>query len=455
MGLGFNTRIGAISADVTSSNSTNFGKTVKGNSLRILYAKTFTGTNTTFSLAGYRYSTEGYRTLQEHVQDGTTSTWNSEYDSTDFISISERNRNRSRSRTNLSISQRLGRNSEYGSLSFSGSDQRYWNNSGSQSISAGYGNHWGRVGYNLSFSHTRNIFSNIGSTDDSFNYRYTGPHKNTVIGLMLSIPLGRDVNAPRLSLNTISQTGGRYNSQAGVYGRLPSIDTAYSLQAGYNSEGSTTGSINLNKQTSVTDMSLGYSQGSNYSNTSFTAGGSIVAHAGGVNMARRASETFILVEVPGQAGVSLSNASDSVTARNGFAIVPSAMPYRANWVSVDTRNLNADIEFENTTIQVVPRRGAVVLARFQASAGRRVQFQLFDHNADPLPVGSIVQDSEGRQLAMSDPSGKALALVTEDAATLTLLWADKQCQASYTLPPPSKEINYERVKLMCQSEDTL
>ena len=130
MSLGFNTRIGAISADVTSSNSTNFGRIVKGNSLRILYAKTFSGTNTTFSLAGYRYSTEGYRTLQEHVQDGTTSTWDSEYDSTDFISISERNRNRSRSRTNLSISQRLGRNLEYGSLYFSGSDQRYWNNSG-------------------------------------------------------------------------------------------------------------------------------------------------------------------------------------------------------------------------------------------------------------------------------------------------------------------------------------
>lgn len=456
LGLGFNTRIGAISADLTNSSSTNFGNTVKGNSLRLLYAKTFTGTNTTFSLAGYRYSTEGYRTLQEHVQDKTDQILASDdYDSTDFVSVINRNQGRSRSRTNVNISQRLGRNSEYGSLYFSGSDQRYWNNSGSQSISAGYGSHWGRLGYTLSFSHTRNIFGNVGSADDRSIYRYTGPNKNTVIGLMLSIPLGIDVNAPRLSLNTVSQTGGRYNSQAGVYGRLPSIDTSYSLQAGYNSEGSTTGSINLNKQTSVTDMSLGYSQGNNYSNTSFTASGSVVAHAGGFNLARRASETFILVEVPGQAGVRLGNSSDSVTARNGFAIVPTAMPYRANWVAIDTRNLSADIEFENTTMQVVPRRGAVVLARFQASTGRRVQFQLYDANGEALPVGSIVQDSEGRQLAMSDPSGKALALVLEDAATLTLLWADKQCQAAYALPPPNEEINYERIKLTCQSEETL
>ncbi|MNW20330.1 hypothetical protein D3C71_2206920 [compost metagenome] len=50
---------------------------------------------------------------------------------------------------------------------------------------------------------------------------------------------------------------------------------------------------------------------------------------------------------------------------------------------------------------------------------------------------------------MSDPSGKALALVHDQSATLTIKWADEQCQASYSLPERDKALNYERVLLKC------
>ena len=72
IGAGRNTSIGAVSLDLTHSSSTTNGSEVKGSSLRALYAKTFTGTDTNFTLAAYRYSTEGYRTLTEHVQELST-----------------------------------------------------------------------------------------------------------------------------------------------------------------------------------------------------------------------------------------------------------------------------------------------------------------------------------------------------------------------------------------------
>jgi outer membrane usher protein len=44
-------------------------------------------------------------------------------------------------------------------------------------------------------------------------------------------------------------------------------------------------------------------------------------------------------------------------------------------IDLDTRDLSGDIDIEIATQQVVPRRGAVVLAKLAGSNGRRVQFE--------------------------------------------------------------------------------
>ncbi|MFP1461893.1 fimbria/pilus outer membrane usher protein [Escherichia coli] len=56
----------AISFDVTHARSQfDYGDNESGQSYRFLYSKRFEDTNTTFSLVGYRYSTEGFYTLNE------------------------------------------------------------------------------------------------------------------------------------------------------------------------------------------------------------------------------------------------------------------------------------------------------------------------------------------------------------------------------------------------------
>ncbi|MNE81584.1 F1 capsule-anchoring protein precursor [compost metagenome] len=124
-------------------------------------------------------------------------------------------------------------------------------------------------------------------------------------------------------------------------------------------------------------------------------------------------------------------------------------PYRVNWINLDTRDLGGDIEIDNATQQVVPRRGAVVLARYASKTGRRVQFALFDAQHQPIPFGASLEDSAGKQLAISDPSGKALALVEEDTGTLIISWQGQRCEAPYTLPKRDKALNYERASLVC------
>ncbi|MGE8420904.1 fimbria/pilus outer membrane usher protein [Pseudomonas sp.] len=423
LGAGRNMSIGAVSLDVTHSSSRTFGRTIEGNSLRALYAKTFTGTDTNFTLAAYRYSTEGYRTLSEHV---------------DALSNEGENRTgNSKTRTDLTINQSLGRNQQFGSIYLNASDQRYWGRGASQSLSAGYSNYWGEVSYNLGATYTKDVG----------NY---GPSNNdTLINLSLSFPLGSKPRAPRAFVSASTQKASD-STQVGINGYLSeNSDTYYSVQGGNSSTGGSTASVNLSTRTSVMDISAGYSQGRGYNSQSLNVAGSVVGHAGGINLGQTVGETFALAQVEGVTGVKIGSFSGAKTTGNGFAVVPNMQPYRVNWINLDTRDLGGDIEIDNATQQVVPRRGAVVLARYASKTGRRVQFALFDAQHQPIPFGASLEDSAGKQLAISDPSGKALALVEEDTGTLIISWQGQRCEAPYTLPKRDKALNYERASLMC------
>ncbi|NWN47158.1 fimbrial biogenesis outer membrane usher protein [Pseudomonas sp. MAFF 301514] len=423
VGAGRNTSIGAVSLDMTHSVSRTFGQQVTGNSVRALYAKTFTGTDTNFTLAAYRYSTEGYRTLTDHVEE--------------LSNEGQKRTGNSKTRTDLTINQSLGRNQQFGSVYVNASDQRYWGRGGSQSLSAGYSNYWGDVSYNLSATHTKDV-GNYGASNN-----------DTLINLSVSFPLGSKPRAPRAFMSASTQKGSD-TTQLGVNGYLTeNSDTYYSLQGGNSSTGGSTGSANLSTRTSLMDISGGYSQGRGYSAQNLNVAGSVVAHAGGINLGQTVGETFALAHVDGVQGVKIGSFSGAKTGRNGYAVIPNAQPYRVNWISLDTRDLGADIEIDNATQQVVPRRGAVVVARYTSKSGRRVQFALFDAHHQPIPFGASLESVAGKQIAMSDPSGKALALIEEDAGTLLIKWGDQHCQAPYTLGERNKALNYEQVDLTC------
>ncbi|MGU9855636.1 fimbria/pilus outer membrane usher protein [Pseudomonas sp. LF245] len=423
VGVGRNTPIGAVSLDMTHSASRTFGQAVTGNSLRALYAKTFTGTDTSFTLAAYRYSTEGYRTLTEHVEE--------------LSSDGQRRTGNSKTRTDLTVNQSLGRNQQLGSVYVNASDQRYWSRGGSQSLSAGYSNYWGQVSYNVGATYTKDVGN-------------AGPSNNdTLVNLSLSFPLGSTPRAPRAFVSSSTQKNND-TTQVGVNGYMTDdSDTYYSLQGGNSSTGGSNGSANLSTRTSVMDVSASYSQGRGYNSQSLNVAGSVVGHAGGINLGQTVGETFALAQVEGVSGVKIGSFSGAETGSNGYAVVANAQPYRVNWISLDTRDLGADIEIDNATQQVVPRRGAVVLARYVSKTGRRVQFALFDAQHKPIPFGASLEDSAGKQLAISDPNGKALALVEQDAGTLVIKWGEQQCQASYALGERNKKLNYERVDLRC------
>ncbi|WP_321837503.1 fimbria/pilus outer membrane usher protein [Pseudomonas kulmbachensis] len=427
LGASQNTAIGAFSADVTQSTSTNAaGQRNKGQSARLLYSKTLASTDTTFSLASYRYSTEGYRTLSEHIGD------------MDFNDRHSRG-GRAKSRFDITLNQSLG-GRKYGALYLRMGEQRYWNLPGkTQQFSLGYGSNWRSLSYSLNAAHT--LSANAQRENSA----------GTRVSLSLSFPLGSSSRPTRVSSNLSTDNKGAHSLQTGASGSvLGRDDVFYSVNAGHESLGGKTFSGNLNGTTLGAQVGAGYAQGDTFKSLNGTASGSIVAHAGGINFGQTVGESFTLVQVPGVAGVPVGNNAGVTTGANGYAVVPNSQPYRSNWINLDSSQLGADIEIDNTTFQVIPRRGSVTVARFNAKQGRRVQFELVKADGTPMPFGTRVENSQGTQLAIADPSGQALVMVESDKGVLKVKSGALVCEAAYSLPERTSNQGYEQARLVCR-----
>ncbi|QXW47414.1 fimbria/pilus outer membrane usher protein [Pseudomonas amygdali] len=425
IGAGINTGLGAVSLDITRSVSQVAQQSRSGQSLRVRYANTLDVTDTTLAVAGYRYSTEAYRTLSQHVSDTDPQRH--------ALSAGL-----ARDRLELSVTQIVS--SHAASLSLTASEQRYWNLPGkTRQLYLSYNAAWQTVNYSLSIERNEDFGRNGEASTDNR------------VALSVTLPLGSSPGSSRLSFNAVRDSTGEYNAQTGLNGQvLGDRDTFYSVQAGHDSSSGSFGAGKISTTTGFGRFEAGYSQGQGYDAFSLSAAGSLVAHPGGVNLGQALGETFALVQVPDVSGARLKSFSNVETADNGYAVLPYAQAYRTNWVSLDTRQLGADVDLENAITQLVPRRGAIPVVRFKAIVGRRVQFELVRADGSKVPLGASVEDEQGRALAVVDPGSQALVLSEQDVGSLRVRWSDQSCQAAFSLPPRDPARAYERIRVTCQ-----
>ncbi|QTO51567.1 fimbria/pilus outer membrane usher protein [Burkholderia latens] len=433
VGVGTNTPIGALSVDVTQSSSRVRGKRSTGQSMRVLYAKTFTRTNTNFTLAAYRYSTSGYRTFGDHVNELANREGGS------LLAATGGGAGRSRSRIDLTTSQDFGGAArQYGSVYLNVTHQTFWGRPGaSRSVSIGYGGAWKQLSYSMNLSQTR---------DTRFSEA-----NNSQVMLTLSIPLGSKLRSPRAYTNVSHDGGGRINVQSGLNGFV-SEKLSYAIQTGYASAtGNATGGASITRDTDVGQLNASVNVARDYQSASIGATGALVLHRGGVNLSRSVGDTFALLKADGLKGTSLTTDGGTPFGRNGYAVATYAQPYRLNNLSLDTRDVGADVELEDTVKQVVPRRGAIVQATFAGYRGQRAQFALQQAEGTPVPFGASVEDARtGRHLAIADPNGNAFVLLSQDQGVLTVKWKNGRCQAPYALRKVAAGRNYVREVVRCR-----
>lgn len=421
-----NTPFGAFSSSLTHSSSTSESGVKTGQSVQFNYAKTINATDTTFSLAGYRFSSEGYRSLTEHVTDQRQVDGN-------------KTLGRTRTRLDLTINQTLG-NRRHGTIYVGGEERNYWNLPGkSQQYKAGYANAWGTLNYSIDMTYAKN------------QQNASTPNTSQLL-LTLSMPLGKVSSAVRVDSSLNLQNSGDYSVSTGINGPLPvALNAHYNARLTQGSSGNTSATVGLNTQTPVARLDAGYTQGRSTYSGNVGAHGSIVAHAGGINLGQSVGDTFTLAHVPGaRPGTRLGNYSSATVGQNGYAVVPSTRPYRHNWISLNTEDLGSDLEIENPMQQVIPRRGSITLATFNTVTGRRVQMELLNPDGTPLPFGASVEDESGRQLAVVDPGGYALIMAGQNTGTVDVKFSGGACRGSYELSPKDSALGYDQISVVCK-----
>lgn len=362
VGGAVNTPLGAIGADITRSRARVWGqRDSRGDSLRLNYQRFVAATGTHVGLAGYRYSTAGFLTLDQHatvLRDG----WQP--------------KERTRARVEINVSQRIGPGS---SLYASGGQASYWNTQQRRNdLQVGFQSMLGPLAYSLYAQ----------------RYHSPGGRQDTRYSATFSLPLGSSPRAPRSS-GQLSHSARGSQLQLGINGALDGDrNVTYNLSSSRSSDGGASQNGHVSYLGSHGAASGGYSRGTGYRTVSLSASGSVVAHAGGINVGQPAGDDFALVQAAGAQGARVGSGNDIRVGRNGYALLPHISPYRWNRIDLDPSGLPLEVELLKTSQRVAPTAGSIVRVEFPVRRERTLFIDATDEAGRPLPFAVPVQDAD-------------------------------------------------------------
>ena len=420
LGAGFNLgSVGALSLDASQSwadikeNPTADNTTAsEGQSYRVRFSKDFPLTGTNFSVAGYRYSTHGYYSLQNFIDRANAHSG--------CCSLT----GRTKDRFDASASQIF---SGFGSLALSLVSESYWDNSRMESLGVSYSNTLGRISYFINYSYSRNVQSTGQNSDSS-------PTSDNMISLTMSMPFGADISA-NYNLNS-SRTGDTTHSLGLSGSAFADRSLNWNVQEGYNaSDKSISGNVNLNYQGSRGEVAAGYGYDSYSSHYNYSLRGGMVAHSGGVTLSRYLGESVALVEAPGVSDVAVRGQTNITTDAFGYAVVPFVRPYHENNLSLDEQQVSG-AEIDNIVRKVVPTRNAIVKVKYDTWIGYKAMVTI-NYKNKAVPFGAVVtledenlNDTERRSSIVGD-AGQVYITGLPKKGRLFVKWGDTQNSQCY------------------------
>lgn len=428
LGTAVGTPLGAFAFDVTQArthlgnNTDNEGQHLSDNSLsgqsyQVSYSKVISETNSNLSLAAYRFSTDGYLDFMNAMQ-----TRNAVAKGLNPDSVW-----RAKNRFTVTAGQGLPEN--WGQFYASGSVQNYWNKDGNDSqLQLGYSNRYQRLTYGLTMSRS---FSNNGGNQNNYL-------------LSLSFPLGRSDSTytPQMRLALSHDSNGRNGEQATLSGTGGAESQfSYGMTAmNTNQGGGSSGSLNGQYRSQMTNLNGSYSVGNGYQGASVGLSGTVVGHPGGITFSPYTSETMAIVEAKGATGAAVSSYPGIYIDRFGYAAVPYLNPYEMNEVSLDPKGTAADVELENTSQKIAPYSGAVVMLKYKTKRGSPILITS-TVKGQPVPFGADVLNKKGQSIGAVGQGGQIYARVEDERGRVVVKWGqtpDQQCSVNYILPPMPK-----------------
>uniref|UniRef100_UPI0026214C96 fimbria/pilus outer membrane usher protein n=1 Tax=Oleiagrimonas sp. TaxID=2010330 RepID=UPI0026214C96 len=478
IGGAFNTRYGAFAMDLTQAGATIPGYHGQdGQSLRLSYSKIIPDTQTSLSVAAYRYSSSGFLSLtdaasaRDYAHRGLSLTQylpatmqlidgvpvstpltpaqqailsgQSPGNTTALVAtglVHQRNH------FTLSLNQRLGERG--GSLYLNSTISDYWNRSGSdRQFQVGYNNMLHGVSYNISATRTRDPFGH-------YNNRYF---------VSFSVPLGASSHAPNFTLNVNHDNLSGSQDQGMLTGNLGDDNQFNYGATASHAEGSGGNAVAVNAgyRSPYAVIGASYGKGGNYSQASVNVSGAVVAHPGGVTFGQPTGDTIGIVHAPGAEGARVTNAPGVRIDHAGYALVPYLNPYQRNTIRLDPQGLPLDVQLDSTSEETAPYAGAVVMVDFKTQNGRAMIVRIQRGNGRSVPFGAEVLNAKGDTLGIVGQDGRALLRGVDESGRLSVRWNREQDQASncsftYRMPQGGKDTGrvsaYTQLDATCRPE---
>lgn len=409
-GLG---QLGALSADITLAQAPKSA----GSSYRLLYSKKFPMTDTSITLAGYRYSTSGFYTFGDVVDN--------------LENGQSVNR---RQRLQLDISQPLG---DVGSLFFSAYQQNYWDKKGCErTLSGGWSSRFSGITYNILYSQNQ--------TRDGMSAQ------EQRLAVNFQIPLSRFFPDSWTNFSMSSTKNGDSRWQAGVSGTaLSDHSLRYNVQQSYLRGGSTESNLSAGYLGRYAEISAGYNNSGNKQLFNIDLKGGVVLHPYGLTLSQPLAEQIAIVRTPGVSGLKIQNYPGVMTDVWGNAIIPYVSPYRKNSIALNVEELDEDVDIGAPVKTVIPTQGAVVVASYNMNIGFRVLMTL-SYQGKPVPFGAMAVSSSAKSGIVGDEGVLYLSGV-QPKESLTVSWSKTQkCTVSFNIPQRHYGQSLIHLKGTCQ-----
>ncbi len=419
VGNAFSTPLGALAFDVTQTNTRTVRDQMSGQSYRFTYNKLISETQSNIALAAYRFSTRNYLDFEQAM----------EYQNLQKGDIPYPNHlYRTKNRYSLTVSQGLANN--WGTLFLSGISQNYWNRLGNDvEYQVGYNNRWKRLSYSLTATRNR---ASEGSMDTSWLISF-------------SFPFGED--RPINFSSSLSRDGtGSLTQQASLAGTMgDNQQVNWGISATHSDQIGNTGSFNGQYMSPWTALNITAGLGEDSHTLSAGLTGAIVMHQHGVTLTPYSSDTWIVVNAPGASGAEVTSYPGLKIDYWGNAAIPAFMPYQRNLVGIDPKELSNKIEMQSTNQNIVPRAGAVVIAKFETHQGYGLLL-IPESDEFALPFGTQVADAYGNQVGMIGQAGMVYARVENKNGNLLIKRSEGgECIVPYSVideNKPMQEISY-------------
>ena len=429
LGAAVGTPAGAFALDVTGATFDDGASKQDGVSVRASYSKYISSTNSSISLAAYRFSSSGYLDLTNATQLVDFH----KKDKHDLGDLLDRPHNR----LSLSLNQQLGERG--GNFYATGYVENYWNKGGSDvQYQFGYTNRYQSLNYALSINRAK-----------------SGDYTETQYLLSFSMPLGRSSHAPYLNSYTTRNDNG-VSSQLGLSGILGDKDQLnYNLGVARENNGDASGNISGAYRFRSTQVKASYAKGKNYN--SYTAGlnGSIVVLPDALVASPYTGDTIAVVQAKGAEGASIDGYPGVVVNSAGYAIVPYLTPYRVNKVAINPNGMPLDVELESTVQQVIPRAGAIVKVNYPTKQGNAVLIRAQLPDGEDLPFGATVKTNDGRDVGVVAQGGQMYVRLDEKVNHLQVSWGKNSryiCSFDVNLSEDMKkrQSQYQHVNTTCR-----